>query len=139
MVGIVLVGHCELADEFHNVVKSIVGEVDNLSSVILETDEPSEVSMKKISAAIREVNDGDGVLVLTDMFGGTPSNLSLSFLEEGQVEVLTGTNLPMLIRLITIRRKGNKLSALAKELKSYGKKNIFIASELLKKQDLEKR
>ena len=80
------------------------------------------------------MDKGDGALVLTDMFGGTPSNLSLSFLEEGKVEVLTGVNLPMLIRLITLRDNGGKLLELAKDLKSYGRKNICIASEILKKQ-----
>lgn len=134
MVGIVLVGHCNLAEELYNVVKTIVGEVENICPVYVDLNEPPEDSIKKVAKAIQKVDKGDGALVLTDMFGGTPSNLSLSFLEEGKVEVLTGVNLPMLIRLITLRDKGRELSELARDLKSYGRKNICIASEILKKQ-----
>ena len=139
MVGIVLVGHCNLAKELHNVVKSIVGDVENISSVYFNDNEPPEDSIKKVSSAIKKVDKSDGVLVLTDMFGGTPSNLSLSFLEYGKVEVLTGVNLPMLIRLITLRDNGKKLPELAKELKAYGKKNICIASEILNKEGMKKK
>ncbi len=134
MIGIVLVGHCRLADELYRIVKNIVGDIDNIRPVNFEPDESPDDSMKKVAAAIQQVNKGKGVLVLTDMFGGTPSNLSLSFLEEGKVEVLTGVNLPMLIRLITLRSNGRELSDLARELKAYGQKNICIASELLQQQ-----
>ncbi|MFC1591717.1 PTS sugar transporter subunit IIA [Thermodesulfobacteriota bacterium] len=134
MVGIVLVGHCNLAVEFHKVVKSIVGEVENIQSVYLDVQETPDASMKKVAGAIQEADAGAGVLVITDMFGGTPSNLSLSFLEEGKVEVLTGVNLPMLIRLITLRKKSKNLAELARDLKAYGKRNICIASEILQKQ-----
>ncbi|GAF68022.1 unnamed protein product [marine sediment metagenome] len=134
MVGIVIVGHCNLAEELYRVVKMIVGEVENICPVYVDLNEPPEDSIKKVAKAIQKVDKGDGALVLTDMFGGTPSNLSLSFLEEGKVEVLTGVNLPMLIRLITLRDNGGKLLELAKDLKSYGRKNICIASEILKKQ-----
>jgi len=134
MIGIVLVGHCRLAEEFHAIIKNIVGEVENICPVNFEANELPEESLKKLGAAIQKVNRGKGVLVLTDMFGGTPSNLSLSFLEEGKVEVLTGVNLPMLIRVITLRSNGRTLSDLTLELQSYGQKNICIASELLKHQ-----
>lgn len=134
MVGIVVVGHCNLAKELLAVVNLIVGKVDYICPVYFDPNEPPEESFKKISGAIQKVDKGKGVLVLTDMFGGTPSNISLSFLEDAKVEVVTGVNLPMLIRLITLRRKDLKLSELAKDLKSYGRKNIYIASELLKKQ-----
>ena len=136
MVGIVLVGHCNLAEEFHKTVKAIVGEVDYFISVRVEFDDVPDKSMKRVSDAIKKVDNGDGVLVLTDMFGGTPSNLSLSFLEEDRVEVLSGVNVPMLIRLITLRESKKKnLMVLAKDLKSYGRKNICIASEILKRRD----
>lgn len=133
MIGIVLVGHCQLAQELHAIVKNIVGDVENMRAVNVAPQDPPEESIKKVAAAIKAVDGGDGVLVLTDMFGGTPSNLSLSFLAEGKVEVLTGVNLPMLIRLISMRRNGACLAALAQELKIYGQKNICIASELLQK------
>ncbi len=134
MVGIVLVGHCNFAEELFNVVKVIVGKVDNVYPVSFQSGESPEDSVKKVAAAIQKVDGGDGVLILTDMFGGTPSNMSLSFLEEGKVEVLTGVNVPMLVRLITLRTENKKLKDLAKDLKSYGQKNICIASALLKKQ-----
>ena len=134
MIGIVLVGHCRFADELCRIVKNIVGDIDNMCPVNFEPEESPDDSMKKVAAAILRVNKGKGVLVLTDMFGGTPSNLSLSFLEYGKVEVLTGVNLPMLIRLITLQNTSNQLSELASELKAYGQKNICIASELLQQQ-----
>ncbi|MCX5900538.1 MAG: PTS sugar transporter subunit IIA, partial [Proteobacteria bacterium] len=115
MIGIVLVGHCRFADELCRIVKNIVGDIDNMCPVNFEPEEAPDDSMKKVAAAILRVDKGKGVLVLTDMFGGTPSNMSLSFLEEGKVEVLTGVNLPMLIRLITLRSNGGKLSELASE------------------------
>lgn len=134
MVGIVLVGHCHLAEELYMITRSIVGELEYICPVNFEINETPESSVKKVSGAIQKVSKGDGVLVLTDMFGGTPSNLSLSFLEEGKVEVLTGVNLPMLIRVITLRNTGRNLLDLAQELKAYGQKNICIASEILKQQ-----
>jgi len=133
MIGVVIVGHCHLAEELLSVVKLISGEVENLCAVSFDIERPPEEALKKLSRAIESVDDGDGVLILTDMFGGTPSNLSLSFLESGKVEVVTGFNLPILIRLITLRQNGHKLKTLAKDLKTYGRKNICIASEILKK------
>ncbi len=132
MIGVVIVGHCNLADELLIVVKLIAGEVKNVVAVSFDTQKPSDDSIKKVSSAVKKVDDGDGVLILTDMFGGTPSNLSLSFLESDKVEVITGVNLPILIRLITLRENGHKLKDLAKELKFYGRKNICIASEILR-------
>jgi len=132
MIGVVIVGHCNLAEELLSVVKLIVGEVDNFTAVSFDLQKPPDDSLKKVSDAVKKVDDGDGVLILTDMFGGTPSNLSLSFLEAGRVEVLTGVNLPILIRLVTLRENGHKFKALVKDLKSYGRKNICIASEILK-------
>ncbi len=132
MIGVVIVGHCNLAEELLSVVKLIVGEVDNFTAVSFDLQKPPDDSLKKVSDAVKKVDDNEGVLILTDMFGGTPSNLSLSFLEPGRVEVLTGVNLPILIRLITLREDGHKLKALAKDLMLYGRKNICIASEILK-------
>lgn len=133
MVGIVLIGHSRLAEEFMAVLKSIVGNVEHICSVSFEPQETPDASMKKVARAIQQVGKGDGVLILTDMFGGTPSNLSLSFLEDGKVEVVTGLNLPMLIRLITLRENGSNLIELARDLTSYGRRNIYVASEILKK------
>ena len=134
MVGVVLVAHCKLAPELVTVLESIVGKIEQVQAIAFEPGFSPEAVHKKISTAVKKVNSGDGVLILTDMFGGTPSNISLSFLEENTVEVLTGMNLPMLIRLITLREKKLSLTELAADLQSYGKRNICIASELLKRQ-----
>ncbi len=133
MVGVVMVAHCKLALEFFTVLESIVGKVEQSKTIAFEQGFNPDAAHKKISTAIKKVNSGDGVLIITDMFGGTPSNISLSFLEENTVEVLTGMNLPMLIRLITLREKKVSLTELAADLQSYGKRNICIASELLKR------
>ena len=134
MVGVVLVAHCKLAPELVTVLESIVGKIEQVQAIAFEPGFNPEAVHKKISIAVKKVNSGDGVLIITDMFGGTPSNISLSFLDENAVEVLTGMNLPMLIRLITLREKKLSLAELATELQSYGKRNICIASELLKRQ-----
>lgn len=133
MVGVVMVAHCNLALEFNTVLESIVGKVGQCKAIAYEEGSSPDAAHKKISAAAKKVNSGDGVLILTDMFGGTPSNISLSFLEDNTVEVLTGMNLPMLIRLITLREKGLSLAELTADLQAYGKRNICIASELLKR------
>ncbi len=134
MVGVVLVAHCNLAQELVAVLENIVGTVDQLQAVVFDPDFNPDTAHKKISTAVKKTNSGDGVLILTDMFGGTPSNISLSFLEDGVVEVVTGVNLPMLIRLITLRENKLSLAELSADLQSYGKRNICIASELLKRQ-----
>jgi len=122
-----------LAEEFLSVVRAIVGNVEHICSVCFDPQEGPDVSMKKVARAIQQVSKGKGVLILTDMFGGTPSNTSLSFLKDGAVEVVTGLNLPMLIRLITLRENGADLPALARDLTEYGRRNIYIASEILSK------
>ena len=134
MVGIVIVGHCHLADELHRIVVSIVGAVEGFVPVSFGPDEPPEEPMRKLTSAVRASDTGDGVLILTDMFGGTPSNMSLSLLETGRVEVLTGLNIPMLVRLITIRAGDKSLEELARELRDYGRNNICLASEILYRQ-----
>ncbi len=134
MVGVVLVAHCNLAHELAAVLESIVGKVEQLQAVVFDPALKPDTAHKKIAGAVKKANSGDGVLILTDMFGGTPSNISLSFLEENTVEVLTGMNLPMLIRLITLREKKLSLPELTTDLQAYGKRNICIASELLKRQ-----
>ena len=136
MIGIVIVAHCHLAEELNRIVNMIVGEQENIYPVCFDPEESPDKSMKRVSKIIQSADMGSGVLVLTDMFGGTPSNMSLSLLEGGRVEIVTGVNLPMLIRLITLRESTIDLLDLARELKSYGKKNIFIASEILDTQEL---
>ena len=136
MIGIVIVAHCNLAEELCKIVNLIVGEQEYIYPVYFNPADSPAYSMNRVEKAIKSAEKGNGVLVLTDMFGGTPSNMSISFLEGGKIEVVTGVNLPMLIRLITLRDTGMELTALARELKAYGKKNIFIASEILQDQGL---
>lgn len=111
-------------------VRSIVRDPNPMIGVSLEHDEDVTLIRQKISAAIQEVDRGDGILLLTDMFGGTPSNLALSFLKEGSVEVVTGVNLPMLIKLASLR-ENMPLSEAASFIRHYGQKNIAYAGEVL--------
>ncbi|MCX7966659.1 MAG: PTS sugar transporter subunit IIA [Syntrophorhabdaceae bacterium] len=131
MVGIVIVAHFNLAKEMAKAVELIVGDQELFTHVDIFPNEDMEAIKKKITNAIKSVDGGDGVIILTDMFGGTPSNISLSFLEEGKIEVVTGVNLPMLIKLATFR-KDKPLNELARFITGYGQKNIYLATDLLK-------
>ena len=130
MIGIVVVAHFNLAREMVAATELIVGEQAQFEYVDIFPDEEVDRIKKKLTEAVRDADSGEGVVILTDMFGGTPSNISLSFLEEGKVEVVTGTNLPMLIKLVTYRQ-GRPLSELASFIASYGKKNIYLATDVL--------
>lgn len=133
MVGVVLVTHPNLGDEFIRSAELICGKMSNLVAVSIDTRKEVEELRKEISAAIKSVDLGEGVLILTDMFGGTPSNMSLAFLSEERVEVLTGLNLPMLIKISSCRG-GRNLKELAKMVKEAGQRNINLASEILQKK-----
>ncbi len=132
MVGIVIVTHLKLGEELLAVTELIVGKLKQYQAVSINATEGVEEIREKISEAIRRVDRGKGILILTDMFGGTPSNISLSFLEDEKIEVITGVNLPMLLKLSTYEGERD-LAGLAKFIKSYGQKNINLASEILKK------
>jgi len=133
MVGVVLVTHPNLGDEFIRSAELICGKLPNLVTVSIDTRKGVEELRRGIAEAIKRVDMGEGVLILTDMFGGTPSNMSLAFLSEGRVEVLTGLNLPMLIKISNCRQ-GRTLKELAKMVKEAGQKNINLASEILQKK-----
>jgi PTS system mannose-specific IIA component len=134
MVGVVVVTHCHLGEELIAAAELVVGEeLKQFQSVSIDPREGSEEIREKIIAAIRKVDEGEGILILTDMYGGTPSNISLSFLEERKIEVITGVNLPMLLKLATYQdEKG--LEALAIFITDYGQRNINLASEVLKRR-----
>lgn len=132
MVGIVIVTHLKLGEELLAVAELIVGKLKQYQAVSINPTDGVEEIREKISEAIRHVDRGKGILILTDMFGGTPSNISLSFLEYGKIEVITGVNLPMLLKLSTYEGEGD-LTGLANFIKTYGQKNINLASEILKK------
>ena len=130
MVGVIIVAHDKLADAFYNSMEMIIGHQENIETLSINSIDNFEMAKKNLRLAINRVNTGHGVIILTDMFGGTPSNLSLSFLKEEEVEVVTGINLPMLIKLSELRKK-LKLDALKKELCLYGREKIIAASDLL--------
>lgn len=129
-IGVVIVTHYRLGAEFLQALRLIVPEAPNFVSVAVDPNQPVDEMRAAIAAAIKSVEQGEGVLVLTDMFGGTPSNISLSFLEENSVAVVTGINLPMLIKLATMR-EAKPLDELATFVKEYGRRNISVASEIL--------
>jgi PTS system mannose-specific IIA component len=132
MIGIVIVTHSQLGDALIEAAEFIIGNrPEALVSVSIDLNESAEVLRGKIAAGIKEVKSEDGVLILTDMFGGTPSNLSYSFLEEGKIEVISGVNLPILIQAANTRAKMD-LTKLAVKLEAFGKKSISLASGLLK-------
>lgn len=130
MIGIVIVAHGRLGVELKNAVESIVGPLERFVAVEVPPEAPLHRIRPLIEQAIQEVDDRDGVLVLTDLFGGTSTNVSLSFLERGRVDVLSGVNLPMLMKIST-SRKGLSLSDLGAQLRDYGKRHIQLASEVL--------
>ncbi len=130
MVGLVVATHGQLAAELLRTAESIVGPVAGSASVSIDSSSPVEEARARLATAIHKVGaDGEGVLVLTDMFGGTPANLALTFLDE-QIEVVTGVNLPMLMKLATSR--GSGLAAAAELATAHGQKNITLASALLR-------
>jgi len=133
MIGIVMVTHGELGTELLRTAQEIVGKFLSVEAVSVQASEQIEKARKKIEAALHRVNDGSGVLILTDLFGGTPSNLVLSYLEAGRLEVVTGVNLPMLMKLSSLREERD-LRSLADNLAKYGQRNILVASEFLAKQ-----
>ncbi len=133
MIGIVIVTHCNLGQELIRAAEFISGRLKQTQAVSLNPADQDEALRGKIAAAIEKVNTGDGVILLTDMFGGTPSNISLSFLSEGKVEVVTGANLPMLIGLAS-KREGRSLIQVAQEIKDYALRSIALAGEILKKE-----
>ncbi|MFH1124454.1 MAG: hypothetical protein V1758_12445 [Pseudomonadota bacterium] len=130
MIGLLIVTHCELGRELLNAAKFIVGRIDRADAISITETTGSEEIRKLIEEKVKALESGQGVIILTDMFGGTPSNLSLSFLKDGRVEVLTGVNLPMIIAIIQ-NRSDLKLSALAERAQEAGKTGISLASKLL--------
>ena len=130
-VGVVVVTHGQLATELLNAAEMIVGDLPRFTAVSIGWHDDVDLAREAIVRAIAKVDAGAGVLVLTDMFGGTPSNLGLSLLEAGRVEVLTGVNLPMLIKLARVT-SALDLASLAREMCDHGRAAIRVASDLLR-------
>lgn len=138
MIGVVIVTHYRLAEEFLQALALIVGDVEHVRAIGLDpTQETPEQMRARIEVALREVDRGEGVLVLVDMFGGTPSNLALAFLEVGKVEVVTGLNLPMLVK-VGRPKEGATLAELAELACEYGRRNISVASGVLGSREKQK-
>jgi PTS system mannose-specific IIA component len=130
MIGLVLVTHGRLAEEFRNAVEHVVGAQQNFETVAIGADDDMERRRQDIVEAVERADSGSGVVILTDMFGGTPSNLAISVMEPGRVEVIAGMNLPMLIKLSSVRSTDNMAAALT-EAQAAGRKYINVASQLL--------
>ena len=132
MIGIVLVTHGQLADEFLSAMVHIVGEQEHVATICIRHNDDMEIRRSDILDAVKNVENGDGVILLTDMFGGTPSNLAISVMGEGggNVEVIAGVNLPMLIQLARTRQT-QILEDAVTDAQEAGKKYISVASKLL--------
>ncbi len=130
MIGMVLVTHGRLAAEFVAAMEHVVGPQDAVRIVCIGPDDDMEKRRAEILDAVQEVESGSGVIVLTDMFGGTPSNLALSIMDQGKIEVVAGTNLPMLIKLASLRRSANLEEAI-EAAQDAGRKYINVASKVL--------
>ena len=131
MIGIVVVTHGQLAIELVNAAETIVGDLPQFAAVSIGWHDDVEDAREEIKQAIARVQGPEGVLLLTDMFGGTPSNLGITFLEPNRVEVITGVNLPMLIKLAG-RQGASDLLSVAREMREHGRNAIWIASDLLR-------
>lgn len=137
MTGVVVISHGKMASELLRAAEIIVGPIENAAAVDIDPSTGMEEISRSVEKAIRGVDRGSGVLLLTDMFGGTPSNIGLSFLGTQSVEVVTGVNLPMLIKL-PMARANMALPDLARHLQEYGRRNIMIPGEMLRKKPEKK-
>jgi PTS system mannose-specific IIA component len=132
-VGGVIVTHGQLASEFLAAAEMIVGQVKHIAAVSIGWHDDVEAASSEIERAIKHVSEGRGVLILTDMFGGTPTNITSMFLTEGEVEVVTGVNLPMVIKLAS-QTEDDSLAEVARRVRDQGREGIYLAGELLAPQ-----
>src|SRR5262249_10046300 len=131
MIGVVVVTHGQLATELVNAAEMIVGDLPQFTAVSIGWHDDVNDAREEISQAIDRVRGDEGVLLLTDMFGGTPSNLGMTFIEKDRLEVITGVNLPMLMQLAGSRQSADLL-ALAKDMRQHGRDAIWVASDFLR-------
>jgi len=131
VIGVVVVTHGQLANELVNAAEMIVGDLPSFTAVSIGWHDEVNDAREDIAEAIERVRGEEGVLLLTDMFGGTPSNLGMTFLETNRVEVITGVNLPMLLKLASLRTESDLL-AVAKEMRDHGRSAIWVASDFLR-------
>jgi len=131
MIGALIVTHGNLAIELLNAARQIEADVSGIEAVSLEWTETVDAAREKIGEALRRVGADRDVIIFTDMFGGTPSNLSLSFLERGHVEIVTGVNLPMVVKFAMVKQESKDLATVAHMITEKGSKAIRVASDLL--------
>ena len=131
MIGVVVVTHGQLAIELLNAAEMIVGDLPQFAAVSIGWHDDVTDAREDIAQAIERVKGDGGVLVLTDLFGGTSSNLGMTFLEDNEIEVITGVNLPMLIKLASLKSSSNLL-AVAREMRDHGRSAIWVASDLIR-------
>ena len=135
MIGIVLCCHGKMGEGLRNAAEMIVPTQEQLEVVSVNPADSGEVILSALKTAIHNADSGDGVLLLTDLFGGTPTNISCALLNESNIEIVTGFNLPLLIKALVTRKDAAELSELAKAASDYGRRHILIAGELLQKRD----
>ena len=131
MIGVVVVTHGQLAVELVNAAEMIVGDLPQFAAVSIGWHDDVNDAREDIAQAIQRVRSDDGVLLLTDMFGGTPSNLAITFLQTDAIEVITGVNLPMLIKLVGLR-SASDLLGVAREMREHGRNAIWVASDVMR-------
>ncbi len=130
LIGGVIVTHGNLANELVSAAETIVGDIRHITAVSIGWHDDVDIAREEISRAIERVNQGAGVLVLTDMFGGTPTNIACTFLSSAPIEVVTGVNLPMVIKLAD-QQPDESLIVIARRVRDQGQKSIYLASEVL--------
>jgi len=131
MVGAIIITHGSLAGSLLEVAESIAGKMENVKIVSIKNSDTTEGIRNTLASFVKEVNRGKGVVIFTDMFGGTPSNIALSMLEVGKVEILTGVNLPIILKFVNYR-VDKPLKELVLLLKEFGQKSIVLAGDMLK-------
>ncbi len=131
MIGIILVTHGNFGESLLGAASMIMGDDENCNALGIDVSRPMNEIIEELQKTVREMDRGSGVLILTDMFGGTPTNISLALLSHGHTEVITGVNLPMVLKALGSRDK--KLEDLAQEIKSAGKQGILVAGDVLKR------
>lgn len=132
MIGALVVTHGRLAQELVAAAEMIVGEIGHIQAVSIGWHDDVNDASNEIARQIAEVDSGSGVLILTDMFGGTPSNIALSFHEPGKADIVTGVNLPMIIKIANQKKDGETLESLAKVVRDQGRASITLASDFLR-------
>jgi PTS system mannose-specific IIA component len=137
VIGGLIVTHGQLAYELLKAAQTIEGNLQSIEAVPLEWNESVDAAREKIRAALERIGNTDGVIIFTDMFGGTPSNISLSFLEKNRVEIVTGVNLPMIVKFGSMQHEVSDVVALAHTIRDKGSKSIRVASDLLTGERVE--